>query len=230
MKILVIKIAAIGDFLMATPAIAALKRNHHEILILAGQSIKPVVENNPFIDRIFFVDDWTIYHGSFWGKVQEVLRLVRLLRREKIEAGFNFQRDWRFNIILLLSGISKRIGFARNGRGRFLTRAVQISEIKHHIFHYCDLVKVLGIRCLDFKMVFPLTEEMVAQTVTLFLKPEKLGRYIALAPGGAANVKEKMASRHWPKENYSRLTQLLVAGEKKWFWSAVLMIRPLVIL
>jgi lipopolysaccharide heptosyltransferase II len=217
MKILVIKIAAIGDFLMATPALRALKLHGsgNSVTLLAGASIAAAVVNNPYLDKIYYLDDARIFKGGFLAKLSEVLKISRRLRRERFDLGFNFQRDWRFNIILLLAGCKKRIGFARGRKPWLLSAGVAIEGVKHHIFHYCDLLKEQGIFCLDFKMEFPLDEAVMIAAVDKFLKPEKLADYVVLAPGGAANVKEEMDSRRWGIENYAALAGLLIRAGRK---------------
>ena len=212
MKVLVIKIAAIGDFLMATPALRALKLHGsvRSVTLLAGNSIAAVVQDNPHLDKIYYLDDTRIFKGSFWAKLSEVLKISWRLRREKFDLGFNFHRDWRFNIILFLSGCKKRIGFASGRKSWLLSEGVAIKDVKHHIFHYCDLLKGLDIFCLDFKMEFPLAEAVLTAATDKFLQPEKLIDYVVLAPGGAANVKEEMDSRRWGAENYAALAGLLI--------------------
>ena len=220
MKALVIKLAAIGDFLMATPALHALKqaRQVSGVDLLAGRSIAALAAANPDVDTVFTLDDRRIFHGGPWAKALEVLKVCRRLRRERYDVGFNFHRDWRFNIILFLAGCKRRIGFARPVAGRkpwLLTDAVSVDGIKHHVFQYCDLLKPLDILCLDFKMVFPLTPAQMAAGAEKFLHPADLDDYIVLAPGGAANVKEEMRSRRWPVENFSALAgSLLRAGRR----------------
>jgi lipopolysaccharide heptosyltransferase II len=211
-KILVIKIAAIGDFLMATPALRALKLHGSvsSVTLLAGSSIAAAVQGNPHLDKIYYLDDTRIFKGSFWAKLSEVLKISWRLRREQFDLGFNFHRDWRFNIILFLSGCKKRIGFARGRKSWLLSEGVVIEGVKHHIFHYCDLLKGLGIFCLDFKMEFPLAETVLTAAADKFLQPEKLTDYFVLAPGGAANVKEEMDNRRWGAENYAALAGLLI--------------------
>jgi heptosyltransferase-2 len=217
MKVLVIKIAAIGDFLMATPALRALKLHGsgNSVTLLAGISIAAVVKSNPHLDKIYFLDDALIFKGGFWAKLSEVLKISRRLRRERFDLGFNFHRDWRFNIILFLSGCKKRIGFASGRKSWLLNAGVAIEGIKHHIFHYCDLLKEQGIFCLDFKMDFPLDEAVAITAVDKFLKPGNLSDYVVLAPGGAANVKEEMDSRRWGIENYAALAGLLIHAGRK---------------
>ncbi|MEI6614132.1 MAG: lipopolysaccharide heptosyltransferase II [Chrysiogenales bacterium] len=217
MKVLVIKIAAIGDFLMATPALRALKLNNSvsSVTMLAGHSIAAAVQGNPHLDKIYYLDDTRIFKGSFWAKLAEVLKISRRLRREQFDLGFNFHRDWRFNIILFLSGCKKRIGFASARKSWLLSEGIAIAGVKHHIFHYCALLKGLGIFCLDFKMEFPLAEAVLAAAADKFLRPEKLTAYVVLAPGGAVNVKEEMDSRRWGTENYAALAGILINNGRK---------------
>ncbi len=218
MKVLVVKIAAIGDLLMATPALRALQRDPRveAVHLLAGRSIAAVARDHPDVDRVFLIDDRRIFHGGLAARVGEVLRVSLMLRREKYAVGFNFHRDWRFNIILFLAGCRQRVGFmSGRRRSRLLTEGVAVAGIKHHIFHYCDLVKTLGIFCLDFKMAFPLPDDAAVAAAAKFLAPENLDEYIVLAPGGAANVKEEMESRRWPAENFSKLAGLLIGSGRR---------------
>ena len=240
MKILVVKVAAIGDFLMATPALRALKRGGaNEVHLLAGRSIAAVAGSNPDVDRVFYLDDRRLYRGSLLAKAVETLRVSWRLRRERYDVGFNFHRDRRFAIILLLAGCRRRIGFRRGlpvprdrdvgaqqappaidaGRcGRWswpLTDAVAVAGVKHHIFHYCDLARALGVFCLDFRMEFPLDGAAESAAAEKFLVPAGLDDYVVLAPGGAANVKEEMESRRWPVENFAVLAGLLLAAGRR---------------
>jgi lipopolysaccharide heptosyltransferase II len=216
-KVLVIKIAAIGDFLMATPALRALKLDPavDSVTLLAGASIAAAVKNNPRLDKTYFLDDARLFKGGFFAKLIEVLKVSWRLRRERFDLGFNFHRDWRFNIILFLSGCKKRIGFSRGRKSWLLSEGAVIEGTKHHIFHYCDLLKVQGIFCLDFKMEFPLAMSVLNAAAAKFLAPENLTDYIVLAPGGAANVKEEMDSRRWGADNYAALAGLLIEAGRK---------------
>ncbi|MCX6555508.1 MAG: lipopolysaccharide heptosyltransferase II [Candidatus Aminicenantes bacterium] len=217
MKALVIKIAAIGDFLMATPALRALKQAPavSSLALLAGVSIADVVRSNPHLDKIFFLDDAKIFKGGFWAKLSEVLKISWRLRRERFDIGFNFHRDWRFNIILFLSGCRRRIGFAQ-GRGKFLlSEAVPVEGVRHTIFRYCDLVRRLGVFCMDFGMEFPLAPGAVEAAAEKFFPPAKGGAPVVLVPGGAVNVKQEMISRRWAEANFASLAgMLLQAGHR----------------
>jgi heptosyltransferase-2 len=212
LKVLVIKIAASGDFLLATPSLRALKLadNVAGVSLLAGRSLTAVTQDNPHLDRIFYLNGRRIFHGGLLGKIAEVLKISWRLRRERFDLGFNFHRDWRFNIILFLAGCKRRIGFAGRRRSLLLTDAVRIEGVKHHVFQYCDLLKGLGIFCLDFKLEFPLSGSDLAAAAEKFLKPDNLGKFVVLALDGTANVKEEMDSRRWPSEHFAALAGMLI--------------------
>jgi len=212
LKVLVIQIATIGDFLLATPALRALKLvdKTARVELLTGRSLQAVARDNPCLDQIFYLNDRRTGPGGFLGKTAEAVKILWLLRREKIDLGFNFQRDRRFNIILFLVGCKRRIGFARGRRSLWLTDPLRIDRDKHQVFQYCDLLKKTGIFCLDFKMEFPVSEAVLAAVNEKFLKPECLEDGVVLAPGGAEAAGGDAQSRCWPSENFAALAGLLI--------------------
>ena len=58
MKVLVIQIKMIGDVLASTVICEAIKKEHPdwEVHYLIQKSTFPVVENNPFIDKVIFFE------------------------------------------------------------------------------------------------------------------------------------------------------------------------------
>ncbi len=196
---------------MATPAIKALKRyaETEKLFLVAGLSIKETVEKTNLFDEVFWINERIIFSGRWWQKIFQILKVALRIRKEKIDLGFNFHRDWRYNLILFLAGIKQRIGFAGN-KNYFLTKKIEISELKHHIFHYCALISTLKLSCIDVQMYFPLSEDDLSAAAEKFLKPFKIKNFIAIAPGGAKNVKEEMESRRWPEELIIDLTRLIL--------------------
>jgi len=208
--VVVIKIAAMGDFLMATPAFKALAATGRRVIAVVGRSIEPVARRNPDIAELIVADDRAIFHGSSLRKGREVLRLAREIRRHRPEFGINFHRDWRYSVILALAGVPVRIGFANRG-DRLLNRPVAVEGIAHHVFQYARLSMAAGAVPASYRLVFPLSAaERQAAKDRLPERPDVTdGRWVALAPGGAANVKETMASRRWPAQEFAELARCL---------------------
>ena len=212
MKVLVVMTATGGDFLMATPALRALKLSGKAtaVHLLAGRSLQELARDNPHLDRIHYVSRRWTRPGGFTGKITGLVETARRLRREKFDLGINFNRDGRLALILFLAGCKKRFGFARGRGSIWLTDPLRIDRGKHHVFQYCDLLKKNGIFCLDFKMEFPVSEAVLAAVSEKFLKPECLEDGVVLVPGGADAAGEDAQSRSWPSENFAALAGLLI--------------------
>ena len=58
MKILIIRFSSIGDIVLTTPVIRCVKTQvpNAEVHFLTKKSFQTVVENNPYIDQLFYVD------------------------------------------------------------------------------------------------------------------------------------------------------------------------------
>ncbi|MFN5846057.1 MAG: glycosyltransferase family 9 protein [Flavobacteriia bacterium] len=57
MKILIIRFSSIGDIVLTTPVVRALKMQLRDVEIhyLTKQTFKAILENNPYIDRLFYI-------------------------------------------------------------------------------------------------------------------------------------------------------------------------------
>jgi len=134
-KILLVRLDHIGDLLMTTPAIRALKRRFPQssLSLLASPSSLPAVAGIPEIERSHsFRVPW--YDG---GRAQRFpalgyIRLIRRLRREHYDAAIDFRGDIRVMFLfLLLSGARQRIGFSDLGGEFLLTRARPYDAGRH---------------------------------------------------------------------------------------------------
>lgn len=81
-KILIIRLAHIGDTLMTTPAIRALKEHYPDasITALVGSWCRDIMVGNPFIDRVITLDaPWHDRSTSLSSKRSlEVIKAIRL--------------------------------------------------------------------------------------------------------------------------------------------------------
>ncbi|HAX45539.1 MAG TPA: hypothetical protein DCX78_01755, partial [Nitrospina sp.] len=72
-KILLIKLGAVGDLVVASPFFDQLRKHfpHSEIVLVVGRSSYAAAENNPNIDRIILADDYVLYHGKLLTRALE---------------------------------------------------------------------------------------------------------------------------------------------------------------
>ncbi len=218
-RVLIIKLGAIGDLLMTTPAIRALKKYHHNahIALLVGRSAKVAIKDNPYIDELIECDDYVIYKGSFLQKMKYFFSLSHAIRRKKYDVVFIFHRDWRFIFFAFLCGIAERIGFDRNGEGRFLTKRVKVNGIRHQIDHYLEVVKAAGINDNGRDMDFVISKGAAAKADEILqtkgLKQDDIK--IGILAGGASNIKIDMPIKRWPLEYYAELAKQVAADGYK---------------
>ena len=127
---------------MSLPALRALRQRFPQarISILA----KPWVAD--LYARENFCDEPDPLHGSTW---LEKWTAARALRPRQFDTAILLQNAFEAAAIAYLAGIPERIGYARDGRGLLLTRAIPVpkpGEIpRHERFYYLELLRRAGI-------------------------------------------------------------------------------------
>lgn len=120
MKVLVIQIKMIGDVLASTVICEAIKKQHPncELHYLIQKNTFPVVENNPFIDKILYFEDekYKGIHGLF--------RLGTELKLEKYHTVIDVYGKFQSLIPTYLSAAKNRIGTYKWYSKLFLTETV----------------------------------------------------------------------------------------------------------
>ena len=132
----------VGDAVMSLPALRALRRRFPQarISILA----KPWVAD--LYRRENVCDDLIPYTAR---TIAEKWTAARALRNHSFDTAILLQNAFEAAAIAYLAGIPERIGYARDGRGFLLTRAIpvpQAGEIpRHERFYYLELLRRAGI-------------------------------------------------------------------------------------
>ena len=208
-KILLIKLGAIGDLVLASSFFDQLRSNfpHSEIVLVLGRSSYTAVENNPNINRLILADDYVLYHGGLWLRSLECLRLIYKLRKESFDMAFVLHRAWPFNLLAYLVNIPMRVGFGRGHEGMFLTHPTEVHPVQNERESYLDLLRNVNLPAVYERTYYYLSGEE-KRFLPLFLErydiaPEE--EVIILAPGGGDNAKSTMITKRWPVENYIEL-------------------------
>jgi heptosyltransferase-2 len=106
----------VGDAVMATPALRALRRHFTDARLTAvlRPHVAGVIEGCPWFDRTLALDRRAFgAHG--WAGV------AHALRRDRPDVAVLFPNSFRPALVAWLAGCRRRIGFARYGRGWLLT-------------------------------------------------------------------------------------------------------------
>lgn len=148
-RILLIRLDHIGDVLMTTPAIHALRRHYPKsfLAILVSPSSYPIVENNPDIDKIYtFNVPWFDGGRSQRISLKAYFQLLRILRKERFDIAVDCRGDFRVLFLFsFLSGSRRRVGFTHLGGEFLLSDGVDYDEHKHFVELNFDLINSLDV-------------------------------------------------------------------------------------
>ncbi len=199
----------IGDAVMATPALRALRRQFPEahITALLKPYVAGVLEGCPWFDQQILFDK-----GGGWR--QGSLAVAWQLRRQRPGLAVLFPNSFRPALVAWLAGYRRRIGYRRYARGPLLTDALEPirdekSRIKPSpiIDAYNLLARTAGCPDPGYQMEL-FTSAADEQAADDIWQREDLTRYpelICLNPGAAFG-----AAKHWPAEYFAALAQRLV--------------------
>lgn len=214
MKILVFRLGGIGDVIMTTPLLPAIKRKYPDstITYMVGRWSADVVKNNPYIDELKIVDE-SAFHKK---NIRRLRGIIKELKQENFDMALALDKSWMFNLFLFLSKSKKRYGFSREHH--FLNKlfshgTVPFAGIRKEYEYYTSLGKLIDCeyRTSDIKLYPTLTE------ITSVNK--RMGgafhSFIGIAPGGAKNPGQIGIIKRWPIANYQKLAkQLANSGQK----------------
>lgn len=111
----------VGDVVMATPMLRALRQH------FAGARLAGIMR--PYVAEVLAGTSWldeTIIADPHAGDSnRRGWRLVRRLRRERLDVALLLPNSWRTALVARAAGARQRVGYARGGRGWLLTRKLQ---------------------------------------------------------------------------------------------------------
>ncbi len=204
-RILLVNLAHIGDVLMTTPAIAAIRAAHRDahLAMLAGPWSAAVLENNPHLDEILVTRAswWDRDRGSPWCIPGEFLEFVEVLRSGRFDAVVNFKSFFQENLAAALAGIPSRIGYGIYGGGFLHTSCVDFPWDAHTVEEHLALAALLGGSAAHPVVeVFPSREDERVVEDWLGNPPRAL---VAMHLGAGAPAKR------WPVEGFAAVARLV---------------------
>ena len=213
-KILIMRSGGIGDVLMSTPLVKAIRQHYKnaEITYFVGNWSKDVLKDNPNIDKLFNYDDLIIINL----KIFKIFKLIKRVRREKFDLMFNLEKSWHWAVLSFLFGIPSRIGFNRKGEGFANNLTVLFNGSKYELEYYLDLAKLLNMNIPTHDMQVYLTKQEKEKAANLIKKNNLKNKIIlGIAPGGADNPAQQAFIKRWPLKNYVKLINKVVNENKK---------------
>jgi heptosyltransferase-2 len=206
----------VGDLVMATPALRAVRRQFPQAEIVAV--LRPYVAD--VLDGLDLVDRRLLHSPrlkSMWRKTpveaSRGLRFAGRLRREKFDLALLLANTFRSAFWARVSGAKHRVGFDLYQRGWLLTDAVPPppTDIPQPVIdNYLKLAARIG--CQDLNRTTELAVRPAdAERLQAFWQRHPTGDYagrgvVCLSPGGAFG-----SAKHWPEEKFAELATRIAA-------------------
>ncbi|MFM8551126.1 MAG: lipopolysaccharide heptosyltransferase II [Nitrospiraceae bacterium] len=135
----------IGDAVMCEPALSAVRGlfPDAELTLLVKPTIAELLANHPALDHVLVYEDRK-QHAGLMGK----WALAEELRRRRFDLAILFQNAFEAALIAFLAGITRRYGYATDGRGWLLTDPIERGSrtlLRHQVQYYLDMLQPLGV-------------------------------------------------------------------------------------
>lgn len=188
--LLVIRLSAIGDVVIASPLIALLRRKHPQARIawLVQPEAAAVLQANPDLDRVIVWPrgEWNrlLRSGRWWRLWCEFRGFVRELRRERFDLALDLQGLMKSGVWTWLSGARERVGLgSKEGSRFFMTRVIEKPRDKRIIgSEYRYIAEVIGLEARPFAMWVALTEDDRRFAAEYIARQELAGGYAVICP------------------------------------------------
>jgi len=119
----------VGDFVMATPLLRAIRSRFAEarITFLAEANLRELIDGCPWTD--FVVDLPKKKARTLWSR--QFRRMIGSLRRDRFDLAVLLPNSFRSAMTARLVGATRRVGYDRDGRGWLLTDRVPLRNVRN---------------------------------------------------------------------------------------------------
>jgi heptosyltransferase-3 len=202
-SVLIIKLRYIGDVLLATPTVRAIKaaRPDVRVTMMVNRGTEDVLSGNPDMDEIVILDK---------GSLAAQWRFIAGLRRRRFDTVIELTDGDRSAFLSWISGAPVRIGFndEHRWRGRCYTQVIQpVPGMRHRIDRDLEVLKPINIQAgsKDLQLWLTPEEEDSADQLLDQLGVQRSQSIVMLQPGARYWFKA------WPPERFAELADRLMS-------------------
>lgn len=206
-RVLVVRLRSIGDTVLATPSLYALRRflPHVQIDVLLESWVAPVLEGCEVVDNVI-----TVERGSTVSRA----RVARRLRAERYDVAYNLHGGTTATLLIRSSGAKHRVGYQDYQYSRLLNHAAPPAselwgtEKTHSVEQQLALLGWTGVPVSDRPPTQLAVIEKAAASVAARLHASHVDDAKPLAlihPAAAFDTKQ------WATRNFARVAEDLSA-------------------
>jgi len=201
MRVVALVPGGVGDQILFFPTLDDLKRNYPdaEIDVVVEPRSKSAYRVSKSVSDVIPFDFKDRNSPADWAN------LLGVLRDRDYEAVLSLGRSWGIGLLLWLSGISTRVGYAGNGGSGFLTNAIPLKPDQYTAAIYHDLLQSFGINtsCPDLSITIPRSDLDWAE-----MEQKRLGvsGYVMIYPG-VDESRQNRGNALYPVEKWQHIVQ-----------------------
>jgi len=201
--IVIIKTNRIGDLLLSTPAVRAIRESFPaaRIVFVTTPWTKDLMTENRDIDELFVVED------SLLNKI----KFVKRLKTYKFDLAVCLGPYLREALLAFLSGAVFRVGYPEHGRGFLLTAKIPMEKMyQHEIESSLDVVRAIGADTQNKKPNLPISESAQEHAERLFEQNSihKQDLVVGIHPGAFEKY------RRWSKKGFAEVADAIISTYK----------------
>ena len=208
LNILVVKIASIGDVVLVTASLNAIRKKfpHARIHCLVGKESRRILHNCPYLDGIIVYDVKDKDRG-WWG----LLKLSGKLRKYRFDVIVDFQNNRKSHLLSFLSFARESYGYNNGKWGRLLSHPVNDAcKNLPPVAHQFQVLERLGIHYKGNAYLELWPSQHDKQYAQTLLDSEWLGNSPNIVGINMA-ASAKWQTKNWPIEYMIRLCERLTA-------------------
>lgn len=206
-QLLVIRLRSIGDTVLTTPSLFALRQflPQAKIHILLEDWVAPILEGSPLVDRVIAIPR----HGN-----AARARVARELHRAKYDVVYNLHGGTTATFLTCASGATNRVGYAHYQCARLHNHVAPSPQqiwsrpTLHSAEQQLALIGWTGVPVTDRPPTQLAVADNAAQSIAARLAANEIqaGEPLALIHPAAA-----FETKRWPAENFARIADEVAA-------------------
>ncbi len=191
----------LGDAILSTPTLRVLRQRYPDqrILYMASKTVRA------FLEPLEFCDGWLDYNG-YWDTILQ-------LRKQCITQAILLKNSFGSAMAVFVGSTKRRIGYRRDGRGLFLTDAIEPPKDEQGRFvpystrdYYLRIADYLGCSTQDTSLHLNVTDaDRNQMQAHISLVRDGSRPVIVLVCGGAFGP-----SKLWPADHFAQLADKLI--------------------
>lgn len=207
-RILISRLRFIGDVVLTTPVIKALKRHYGEaeLYYLAEEGPAAVLARNPYLEEVIALPDELMPGRSVLTRCRKQLHFLRDLRKRRFDLVIDLFGNPRSALLTLATGARYRVGYDVRGRGAAYNVKIRRSASLRVVDAYLDAVRTIGVPADDDRTEVHFSAEDGAWAESWLAERGVDGdrRIAALNPGASWPAKT------WSAERFAELARRMI--------------------